>query len=80
MDAKINLKLGSSIDLVGHVSLKKNLDNICKIYCEKGSIKIPSPWLPSQKSFIEIVMLREAPRGSVGFSASIIIFALKSVP
>lgn len=54
VDAKINLKLGSSIDLVGHVSLKKNLDNICKIYCEKGSIKIPSPWLPSQKSFIEI--------------------------
>ncbi len=37
-----------------HVSLKRDLDNICKIYGSKGYINIISPWLPGKTSQIEI--------------------------
>ncbi|MDC3355127.1 Gfo/Idh/MocA family oxidoreductase [Candidatus Pelagibacter sp.] len=53
-DAKIRLKIGNNIDAIGTVSLKKNLSNNCKIFGEKGNIIIPSPWLPQQKSYIEV--------------------------
>ena len=53
-DAKIKLKIGNDIEAIGSVSLKKNLSNNCKIFGEKGSIVIPSPWLPHQKSYIEV--------------------------
>ena len=36
------------------MSLRKNLNNSCKIFGEKGNITIPSPWLPSKKSYVEI--------------------------
>ena len=39
---------------VGRVSLKENLDNSCKIFLEKALITIKEPWLPSNKSFIEV--------------------------
>jgi len=53
-DAKIKLKIGNHIDAIGTVSLRKNLSNSCKIFGEKGNIVIPSPWLPANKSYIEV--------------------------
>jgi predicted dehydrogenase len=53
-EAEVNLSLNNNIEAIGKVSLKKNLENNCKIYGKKGIINIPSPWLPSEKSFIEI--------------------------
>ena len=54
IDAEIRLKLNGEIDAVGKVSLSQNLDNKCIIHCENATITIPSPWLPSEKTFLEI--------------------------
>ena len=53
-EAKINLKIGKNIEAVAEISLKNNLENICKIYGDKGTIKISSPWLPFKKSYLEV--------------------------
>ena len=53
--AEINISIGNDIKAYGKVSLKENLDNSCRVYGEKGIINIPSPWLPSEKSYIEII-------------------------
>jgi len=47
--------IGKNIQANCRISFKENLDNACKIYGSKGIINIPSPWLPSQKSYIEII-------------------------
>ena len=54
IDAEIFLDLNEDIKAFGKVSLKENLKNICRIYCENGIITIPHPWLPPEKTFIEI--------------------------
>tara|TARA_Y100000591_G_scaffold197887_1_gene171194 strand:+ start:317 stop:1282 length:966 start_codon:yes stop_codon:yes gene_type:complete len=54
IDGTISLKLNDEIDAYGKVSLRENLKNICKIYCENGVITVPEPWLPSKKTFIEV--------------------------
>jgi len=54
IDGEISLKINNKIDAVGKVSLRENLDNKCRIYCENAIITIPSPWLPTNKTFIEI--------------------------
>ena len=54
IDGEIFLKIDSKIDAIGKVSLRENLDNKCRIYCENAIITIPSPWLPTNKTFIEI--------------------------
>ncbi len=54
IDAEIHLRLNNTIDLVGKVSFAENLNNICKIYSENAIITVPSPWLPSEKTFLEI--------------------------
>ena len=54
IDAEIHLKLNDEIDAIGKVSLSQNLDNKCIIHCENATITIPSPWLPSEKTFLEI--------------------------
>ena len=54
INAEIHLKLNKEIDAIGKVSLSENLNNICKIYCENATITVPSPWLPSEKTFLEI--------------------------
>ena len=54
IDGKISLKINNKIDAIGKVSLRENLDNKCRIYCENAIITIPSPWLPTNKTFIEI--------------------------
>jgi len=51
---EISLKIDSKIDAIGKVSLRENLENKCRIYCENAIITIPSPWLPTNKTFIEI--------------------------
>ena len=54
IDGEISLKIDSKIDAIGKVSLRENLENKCRIYCENATITIPSPWLPTNKTFIEI--------------------------
>ena len=54
IDGEISLKIDNRIDAIGKVSLRENLENKCRIYCENSIITIPSPWLPTNKTFIEI--------------------------
>ena len=54
IDGEIHLKLNDEIDSIGKVSLRESLENNCKIYCENAIITLPQPWLPSNKSFIEV--------------------------
>lgn len=54
IDGEIHLKINNKIDAIGKVSLAENLDNICKIYCKNATIIVASPWLPPEKTFLEI--------------------------
>ena len=54
IDGDIYLKINNEIDAIGKVSLKENLENNCRVYCENAIITIPSPWLPVNNTFIEI--------------------------
>ena len=54
IDGKISLRINDEIDAHGKVSLRDNLSNICKIYCEHAIITVPDPWLPQKKTFIEV--------------------------
>ena len=51
---EIELGLNNQVTAIGRVSLSQNLDNICRIYCENAIITVNSPWLPSEKTFLEI--------------------------
>ena len=53
-EANLILNYDNKFEGVLNVSLKANLNNICKIYCENGYIKINEPWLPGQKTNIEV--------------------------
>ena len=54
-EAELEVLVGKDIEAYCKVSLKKNLNNFCKIYGSNGIINIPSPWLPSEKSYIEVI-------------------------
>tara|TARA_B100001057_G_scaffold18504_1_gene17092 strand:+ start:700 stop:1659 length:960 start_codon:yes stop_codon:yes gene_type:complete len=54
IEGEISLKIDDDIDAIGRVSLKENLKNICTINCEKATITLPSPWLPPNKTYIEV--------------------------
>ena len=54
IDAKILLKLNDTIQAKAKVSLRENLQNNCKIYCDNATITVPEPWLPSSSTYIEI--------------------------
>lgn len=54
IDGEIILDIDNNIEAVGKVSLRENLDNSCKIYCDNVQITLREPWLPSNKSFIEV--------------------------
>ena len=54
IDGDIFLKINNEIEAIGKVSLKENLENQCRVYCENAIITVPSPWLPTNKTFIEI--------------------------
>ena len=51
---EIELRLNNQVTAIGRVSLSQNLDNICRVYCENAIITVSSPWLPSEKTFLEI--------------------------
>ena len=53
-DATAILNYDNKFESKIHVSIKTNLNNICKIYGSKGFIKINEPWLPSKNSTIEV--------------------------
>ena len=53
--SEAEISIGKNIQGNCKVSFKENLENICKIYGTKGVINVPSPWLPSKKSYIEII-------------------------
>lgn len=53
--AKIDFLSEQNIELSAKISLRKNLENNCKIYGTDGIINVPSPWLPSKKSYLEII-------------------------
>ena len=54
IDSEISLNINENIEAIGKVSLVKNLQNDCRIFCEKAIITIPSPWVPPTKTFLEI--------------------------
>tara|TARA_B110001452_G_scaffold264601_1_gene267857 strand:+ start:1064 stop:2029 length:966 start_codon:yes stop_codon:yes gene_type:complete len=54
IDAKILLKLNDTIEAKAKVSLRENLQNNCKIYCDNAVITVPEPWLPSNSTYVEI--------------------------
>ena len=54
IDGEILLNINENIKAIGKVSLVKNLQNNCRIFCEKATITVPSPWVPSTKTFLEI--------------------------
>jgi predicted dehydrogenase len=54
LEATITLSINNNIEAIGNVSLKENLNNICKIYCDNATITVPNPWLPSKNSYLEI--------------------------
>tara|TARA_B100001063_G_C16771768_1_gene562086 strand:+ start:1565 stop:2533 length:969 start_codon:yes stop_codon:yes gene_type:complete len=54
IDGEIFLKIDDNIDAIGKVSLKENLNNSCKLYCDNAIITLKEPWIPSNKTFIEI--------------------------
>ena len=51
---EIHLKLNNETNAIGRVSLSEYLNNICRMHFQNAIITIPSPWLPSEKTFIEI--------------------------
>ena len=52
--SEVHLFIGKNIEGYCKVSLNENLINTCKIFGTKGSVNIPAPWLPAQKTYIEI--------------------------
>tara|TARA_B100000575_G_C23043232_1_gene600466 strand:+ start:136 stop:1074 length:939 start_codon:yes stop_codon:yes gene_type:complete len=53
-EAKLILNYDNKFEGKLNVSLKSDLENICKITCKNGYIKINEPWLPKQKTNIEV--------------------------
>ena len=54
-ESEIEVLIGQKITANCKVSFKENLNNSCKIFGKKGIINIPTPWLPSEKSYIEVI-------------------------
>jgi len=53
-EADAEFLIGKKILANCKVSFKENLKNTCTIYGSKGTINVPSPWLPSFRSYIEV--------------------------
>jgi len=53
--AEIVYVMNNNVVVEAKVSFKENLPNNCIIYGTKKIMKITSPWLPEQKSIIEII-------------------------
>ena len=53
-DAIATLNYNEEFEAKIHVSIKNDLNNVCIIRGDKGSLKINEPWLPSVNSAIEV--------------------------
>ena len=53
-EAYTKIKFENLFDLEASVSIKNRFQNSSTIFGSKGMIKIPSPWLPNKRSFIEV--------------------------
>ena len=54
IDGNISLKIDDKILAYGRVSLKENLPNNCVIECDNARILVSDPWIPNEKSFIQV--------------------------
>ena len=52
--AQADLIFNDNLKMSIKTSVRKNLQNNCIIYGSKGKIVIPNPWVPQQKSIVEI--------------------------
>ena len=52
--AEMKCLINKKIEVILKVSLKENLSNNCIVYGSKGNLIIPQPWLPQQKTYLEI--------------------------
>ena len=53
-EAYAEIKFENLFNLEASISIKNKLDNSSTIFGSKGLLKVPSPWLPSKRSFIEV--------------------------
>ena len=77
--AEINLLSKNNIEFYGKVSLKENFDNQSKIYGTKGSIVVPSPWLPSKKSYLEIIKGSSYYKNFINTDSNVYTIQIKNV-
>ncbi len=54
IDGAISIKIDDKVFANARVSFKEKLPNNCIIDCEKGRITVSDPWIPHEKSFIEV--------------------------
>ena len=52
--AELRGTINDNIEIDLKISFKENMENSCIIYGSKGILKVPSPWLPQKKTYIEI--------------------------
>ena len=53
-EAYTKIKFKDLFFIEANISIKKKLDNETTIFGSQGKIRVPNPWLPSTKSFIEV--------------------------
>ena len=78
-EAEAEFLLDKNIVANCKVSFKENLANSCKIYGTKGSIIIPSPWLPSTKSYIEVYNENSYYKNFISSNKSIYAIQIESI-
>ena len=47
--------INEKIEIEFKISFRENMENCCMIYGSKGTLKVPSPWLPEKKTYVEII-------------------------
>ena len=77
--AEINFFIGENIEANAKVSLKENYNNSCIIYGNQGYIKIPSPWLPEKKSYIEIFKKNSSYKKFISTNKSVYAHQIESI-
>ena len=54
IDCSIEMNINDEIEALGKVSFTENLSNICKIYFDNVIITITQPWVPTEKTYLEV--------------------------
>jgi len=54
IDSSLEMNINDEIEALGKVSFTENLSNICKIYFDNAIITITQPWVPNEKTYLEI--------------------------